>query len=53
MARVVWAKLITFELQPQIYKKKNYNGAHIQGMHGVILKYSDVWRAEMISVAEP
>ena len=28
------------ELQLQIHK--NYNGAHIQGMHTVILKYSHV-----------
>ena len=36
--RVVWAKLISFDLQPQIHK--NYNGAHIKGMHRVMLKYS-------------
>ena len=31
MARVVWANLISFVLQPQIHK--NYNGTHIEGMH--------------------
>ena len=40
MARVVCAKLISFELQSQIHK--NYDGAHIQGMHRVMLKYSHV-----------
>ena len=50
MARVVWAKLISFELQPHIYK--NYNGAHIQGMQRVMLKYSHVWRTELVSIAE-
>ena len=50
MARVVWAKLISFELQPQIYK--NYNEAHIQGMQRVMLMYSHVWRTELVSIAE-
>ena len=50
MVRVVWAKLILFDLQPQIYK--NYNGAHIKGMHSVMLKYSHVLRAELLSIAE-
>ena len=50
MARIVWAKLISFDLQPQIHK--NYNGAHIQGMHRVMLKYSHVLRAELVSIAE-
>ena len=45
MVRVVWAKLISFDLQPQI--NKNYNGAHIKGMHRVMLKYSHVLRAEL------
>ena len=48
--RVVWAKLISFDLQPQMHK--NYNGAHIKGMHGVMLKYSHVLRAELASIAE-
>ena len=50
MAKIVWAKLISFALQPQIHK--SYNGAHIQGMHRVMLKYSHVWRAELIAIAE-
>ena len=37
MARVILAKLISFVLQPQIHK--NYYGAHIEGMHRVMLKY--------------
>ena len=50
MVRVVWAKLISFDLQPQIHK--NYNGAHIKGMYRVMLKYSHVLRAELTSIAE-
>ena len=50
MARVVGAKLISYDLQPQIHK--NYNGAHIKGMHRVMLKYSHVLRAELVSIAE-
>ena len=51
MVRIVWAKLISFDLQPQIHK--NYNGgAHIKGMHRVMLKYSHVLRAELASIAE-
>ena len=50
MARVVWAKPIPFDLQPQIHK--NYNGAHIKGMHRVMLKYSHVLRAERVSIAQ-
>ena len=50
MARVVWAKLISFDLQPQMHK--SYNGAHIKGMHRVMLKYSHVLRAELLSIAE-
>ena len=50
MARVVWAKLISYDLQPQIHK--NYNVAHIKGMHRVMLKYSHVLRAELVSIAE-
>ena len=50
MVRVVWAKLISFDLQPQIHK--NYNGAHIKGTHRVMLKYSHVLRAELASIAE-
>ena len=50
MVRVVWAQLISFDLQPQIHK--NYNGAHIKGMHRVMLKYSHVLRAELASIAE-
>ena len=49
MVRVVWAKLISFDLQPQTHK--NYNGAHIKGMHRVML-YSHVLRAELASIAE-
>ena len=50
MVRVVWAELISFDLQPQIHK--NYNGAHIKGMHIVMVKYSRVLRAEVLSIAE-
>ena len=41
MVRVVWVKLISFYLQPQIHK--NYNGAHIKAMIRVMLKYSHVF----------
>ena len=37
MVRVVWANLISFDLRPQM--NKNHNGAHIQDMHRVMLKY--------------
>ena len=50
MVIVVWAKLISYDLQPQIHK--NYNGVHIKGMHRVMLKYSHVLRAELESIAE-
>ena len=50
MVRLVWAKLISFDLKPQIHK--NYNGAHIKDMHRVMLKYSRVLRAELASTAE-
>ena len=46
--RVVWAKLISFDLQPQIHK--NYNTAHIKGMHRMM--YSHVLRAELASIVE-
>ena len=50
MVRVVWAKLISFDLQPQ--KHNNYNGAHIKAMQRVMLKYSHVLRTELASIAE-
>ena len=50
MVKVVWAKLISFDLQPQIHK--NYDGAHVKGMHRVMLKYSHVLSAELASIAE-
>ena len=50
MAWVVWAYLISFDLQPQIHK--NYNSGYIQGMYRVMLKYSHVLRAELVSIAE-
>ena len=50
MVRVVWAKLISFDLQPQI--NKNYTGAYIKGMHRVMLKYSHVLREELAPIAE-
>ena len=50
MVRVVWAQLISFELPHPIHK--NYNGAYIKRMHGVMLKYSHVLRAELVSIAE-
>ena len=49
MVRVVWAKLSSSDLQPQIHK--NYNGAHIKGMQRVMLKYSHVLTAELASIA--
>ena len=48
--RVVWAKLISFDLQPQIHK--NYNDFHIRGMHRVMFKYSHVLRTERVSINE-
>ena len=50
MVRVVWAKLISYDLQTPIHK--NYNGANIKGKHRVMLKYSHVLRAELVSIAE-
>ena len=50
LVRVVWSKRISFDLQPQIHK--NYSGAHIKGMHRVMLKYSHVLRAELESITE-
>ena len=50
MVRVVWAKLISSDLQPQIHK--NLNGAHIKGMQRMMLKYSHVLGAEPVSIAE-
>ena len=50
MVRVVSAKLISYDLQTP--KHKIYNGAHIKGMHRVMLKYSHVLRAELVSIAE-
>ena len=50
MVRVVWIQLISFDLQPQIHK--NYNGAHIKGMHRMMLKYSHMIRAELASIVE-
>ena len=50
MVRVVWTQLISFDLQPQIQKK--YNDAHIKDMHRVMLKYSHVLSAELVSIAE-
>ena len=50
MVRVVWAKLISLDLQSQIHK--NYNGAYIKGMYREMLKYSHVLRAELASIAE-
>ena len=50
MVGIVWAKLISFDLQPEIHKK--YNGAHIKGMHSVMLKYWHVLRGEFVFIAE-
>ena len=50
MVRVVWTQLISFDLHPQIHK--NYNDARIKDMHRVMLKYSHVLRAELVSIAE-
>ena len=50
MVRVVWTQLISFDLQPQTHK--NYNDANIEGMHRVMLKYSQALRAELVSIAK-
>ena len=50
IARVVWAKLISFVLQPQMHKTSN--GAHIKGMHRVMLKYLYIWIAELVCLGE-
>ena len=50
MVRVVWAKLISFDLKPQMHK--NYNGAHFKDMHRVKLKYLHVLGTELASIAE-
>ena len=42
--------MLSFDLQPQIHK--NYNAAHIKDMQRVMLKYSQVLRAELVSIAE-
>ena len=47
MVRVVWTLTLT---QPQI--DNNYNGVHIKGIHRVMLKYSHVLRADLVSIAE-
>ena len=41
--------MASFDVQPQIHK--NYDGAHIKGTHRVMLNYSHVLRAELISIA--
>ena len=48
MAGVVWAKLISFELQPQMHK--SYNGAHTESMHWVMLKYWYALQGSMLKV---
>ena len=45
-----WTQLTSCDLQPQIHK--NYNDAHIKDMRRVMLKYSHVLRAELVSIAE-
>ena len=50
MVTVVWDKLISFDLQPQLHEI--YNGAHIKGMLRMMLKYSRVLRAELVYIAE-
>ena len=45
-----WTQLIPFDLEPQIHK--DYSDAHIKDMHRVMLKYSRVLRAELVSIAE-
>ena len=42
--------MISCDLQPQIHK--NYNDDHTKDMHRVMLKYSHVLRAELVSIAE-
>ena len=46
VVRVVWVKLISFELSPQIYK--DCDGAYIKSMHRVM----HVLRAALVSIAE-
>ena len=50
MVRVVWTQLISCDLQPQIHK--NYSDAQTKDMRRVMLKYSHVLRAELVSIAE-
>ena len=42
MTRVIWAKLIQFEVQAQKQNMKNCNADHIQGMHRVLLRYAHI-----------
>ena len=43
-----WFHLNCFETQIH----KNYNGAHIQRLHRVMLKYSQFWIAELVCIAQ-
>ena len=53
--QLVWWELFElnwFHLTCNPKYTKNYNDAHIKGMHRVMLKYSHVLRAELVSIAE-
>ena len=53
--QLVWWELFElnwFHLTYNPQYTKNYNDAHIKGMHRVMLKYWHVLRAELVSIAE-
>ena len=53
--QLVWRELFElnwFHLTCNPKHTKKYNGAHIKGMHRVMLKYSHVLRAELVFIAE-
>ena len=53
--QLLWWELFElnwYHLTCQPKYTKNYNGAHIKGMHRVMLKYSHVLRAELASIVE-
>ena len=51
--QLVWWELFElnwFQFNCNPKYTKNYNGAHTKGMHMVMLKYSQVLRAELVSI---
>ena len=53
--QLVWWELFElnwFHLTCNLKYTKNYTGANIKGVHRVMLKYSHVLRAELVSIAE-